>query len=192
MKNRILYILTIGLVLSFSNSKAGNPDTLSLNDYLGLFDNNFTTEFNFGWYHYETKNAMKFSLAENKQLNGCKIKLNNGSILSPEIYGSAYSHRKFCEHLFWLVYLTEGESGNSFWLCVLNTKNKTVSKSYQLANAFGDQGDWAYRYGEFENDSTYNYLFVYGNTEGTLDSISGQDRIIHNGELLELKKRKLK
>lgn len=192
MKTRIFYIMTIGLLLSFLNSKAGETDTLSLNDYLGLFNNKFTTEYDFGWYHYEIKNAKKLLLDETKQLNGTKIKLNNGSIMSPAIYGYAYSYKKFNEHLFWLVYLTQGESGTSILLCVLNTKNETVSKSYLLANAFGDQGDWAYRYGEFENDSTYNYLYVYGNTESTLDSISGQDILRINGQLLKSKERNLK
>ncbi len=91
-----------------------------------------------------------------------------------------------------MVYYTEGESGTSFLLCILDTKSKTISQSYQLANAFGDQGDWAYKYGKFENDSTYNYLLVYGSTEGTQDSIFVQDRINRNGEFIELKKRKLK
>jgi hypothetical protein len=112
--------------------------------------------------------------------------------MSPEISGWAYSYRKLNEHLFWLVCYSQGESGTSFWLYILDTKHKTVSKSYQLANAFGDQGDWAYTYGKFENDSTYHYLTVFGSEEGTQDSTLYRDRIRRNGEIIELTRRKLK
>lgn len=179
-------------MLGFLKSNAGNSDTLTLSEYLKLFDNTFTLDFNLGWFPYGNKNQITFSFDKNKQLDALKIKLSDGLIMSPEIHGWAYSYRKLNEHIFWLVYYMESESGTSLKLCILDTKKKTISKSYQLANAYGDQGDWAYKYGKFENDSTYNYLIVYGSMEGTQDSIFIQDRIKENGEFIELQKRKLK
>ena len=192
MKTRISYILIISLVLGFLKSNAGNSDTLTLAEYLRLFNNTFTTDFNLGWFPDGNKNPLTLSFDKKTQLDALKIKLNNGLIISPEISGWAYSYRKLNEHLFWLIYYLESESGTSLNLCILDTENRTISKSYQLANAFGDQGDWAYKYGKFENDSTYHYLLVYGSMQGTQDSIFGQDRIKRNGEFLELQKRELK
>jgi hypothetical protein len=180
------------LVLIFSKSYAVNPDTLDLTNYLKLYDNTFTIEYNFGWFPHGNKNEMTLSYSEDKQLGSLYIKLDNGNVISPQFGGWAYSYRKLNDHLFWLIYYIEGESGTSLLLSILDTRKKIFSKPYQLANAFGDQGDWAYKYGKFENDSTYNYLLVYGDQEKTIDSIIGQDKIRLNGELIEISKRKLK
>jgi hypothetical protein len=182
----------IVLVSGFLKSTAGNADTLTLTEYLRLFDHAFTPEFNLGWLPYGHKNADKLSFNNVKHLNSLKIRLSNGFIMSPEISGRAYSYLKLNEHLFWLVCCSEGVSGTSFLLYILDTKHKTVSKTYQLANAFGDQGDWAYTYGKFENDSTYTYLTVFGSEEGTQDSTLYRDRIKRNGEVFKLTRRKLK
>lgn len=175
----------------FLRLNAGTPDTLKLSEYLKLFDNVFTSEFNLGWTFHGSEKMIRLSFDKYRSLQGLSIELDNGRIMTPEIYGWAYSYRKINNNVFWLVYYTEGESGTSFWLQKLDIENVTLSKAYQLANAFGDQGDWAYKVGNFVNDSTYNYLLVYGTETMTLDSISGEDRIKSNGECLELKKRKL-
>lgn len=190
---RTLTIMIICQVLIFSKSSAIVPDTLKLSEYLKLFDNKYTNDFKIGWINQvDNSNVINFTYDKNKELYGRKIKLDKGYVLTPDIYGWAYSYRKINNHLFWLIYYNEHESCTSLMLLVLDTKNNTTSQSYELAKVFGDQGDWCYKYGRFENDSTYNYLKVYGSIEGTTDSISGQDRIRFKGEFLELKKRKLK
>jgi hypothetical protein len=189
MRNLILSV--VFFAFSFSGSFAARHDTLTPGNYLKLFNNSFTSDYNPGGVRQGNKNKMILSFEKSKQLDSLWVKSGNGKAINPKISGWAYSYRKINDHLFWLIYYTEGESGTSFLLCVFDTRTKTFSKPYQLANAFGDQGDWAYKYGKFVNDSTYNYLHVFGDQEKTIDSISGQDRIRLNGEFMAIQKKKL-
>ena len=172
------------------NTIAETRDTLTLSEYLELFEHNFTTNFKITGISV-AKNKIILSFDSTKYLQNISIKLDNGIIISPEIYGYAYSYRKINPNLYWIIYYNEVEVGTSMFLCILNFKNKLLSNPYTLVHYGGDDGYWDYKYGNFINDSTYNYLYVWGNDEKTLDSLTGLDRIKMNGEFIELKKKSL-
>jgi hypothetical protein len=184
----IFLFLTIGL----TRTSAGKPDTLSLTDYLKLFNYKYTTDYTVGWTNEADFKKLNFSFDTNTSLHNRFIRLNNGSLILPEIWGFAYSYRQVNSNLYWLIYYGEGEVDINLFLTVLDTKKRIISKPYRLACAGGDEEDWDFRFGKFINDSTYKYVYAFGTGANTRDSVSGLDRIRPNGEIIEIKKIKLK
>jgi hypothetical protein len=205
MKLQLFLTALLFTVFVFTKSQAAKPDTLSLSEYLKLFDNKFTSKYNIGWTNSINDKPIVFTFDTSKFLNKCCIRLGNGSVICPEIYGWAYSYKQINKDLFWLTYYREGEVGVNLYLRALDIKKKTFSEPYTLAWAGGDGGHWWYKIGSFINDSTFDYYQVhkmefeifdsisgqYSSIPKTLDSVSGIDRIRVNGEVIELKKTKL-
>jgi hypothetical protein len=179
-------------IFSLTRTSAGTPDTLSLTEYLKLFNHKFTTDNTFGWTNEQDLRKLNFTFDSNSYLINRCIKLDNGLIIKPEIWGFAYSYRQIKSNLFWLIYYVVGNLDYELFFAVLDTKNRILSKPYLLACTGGDEEDWDYRYGKFINDSTYKYLYAFGVAKNTRDSVSGLDRIKPNGDIIELKKIKLK
>lgn len=177
---------------SLQNQRTGRFDTLSLSGYLNLFDAPFTREFNLKKIYKNGILKSHLSYSVNTQLQNLKLRLTNGYIMSPNIYGWAYSFRKITSNHFWLIYYVEGEVLTHMDLRILDIKKKSISEPYNLSSAGGDQGDWEYLFGRFLNDSTYKFINVWGDTEMTKDSILGIDRIRLNGDTIHLTRKNLK
>lgn len=177
---------------SNTDPRIGKFDTLTLFNYLNIFDAPFTREFNLNKIHENSILKTYLSFSVNTQLQNLKLKLTNGEIMSPNIYGWAYSFRRISSIHFWLIYYFEGEVGTYLCLRILNIKKKSLSEPYILSKAGGDEGEWEYSFGRFSNDSTYKYLYVHGSEEKTIDSISRQDRIRLNGDVIKISEKILK
>ena len=201
MKNHLIHLALIccliicfihnanGQYHSDSDPRIGKFDTLSLPKYLSLFYAPFPSEFNLEKIHNNGNPNTLLSFSFNTQLYNLKLKLPSGEIMSPNIYGWAYSYRKISSNKYWLIYYFEGEVLTRLCLIILDVNMKSLSNPYALSSAGGDDGDWEFSFGRFLNDSTYKFTNFWGDQKTTKDSILGIDRIRPNGEIIQLKRK---
>ncbi len=186
------YLITFFSILAFPITIFAQSDTLSLEQYLNLFSNPFINNINLCQDLIKNSEKINLSFSKEKWLYKKVIFLNNGKVLNPELSGWAFSYKKINDSILWLLHYreTEGGGGTIMLLSILNKSNLTITKTYNLAYCTGDQGDYAYKYGKWINDSTFKYMSVsYSYDANLLKKENCTVQIGINGAIKTLKRK---
>lgn len=153
-------------------------DTISFDQFLRLFDKEFPQKYTFS----SISDSLANLYLDCPEIDDKVVLFDNGETL-PRLYGFAYALKQINEDIFWLTYRSQvGENGASveFILSVINRKENRISNTFTLATAFGEDGYFNKKSGEFINDSTYKYKRIWNDEDYKTDSII--DAFVINGK----------